>query len=81
MYNKLSILSLYTALLKLDANPNVAENDGWTPLHFAAHNGFVEIVKLLLERVCSIAISCSSFYSFQIVDLKAYLHFMYLSFI
>jgi ankyrin repeat protein len=37
----------------LKASPrckNPADNDGWTPLHWAAENGQLEIVKLLLEH-------------------------------
>jgi len=29
---------------------DLAENDGWTPLFFAAFNNFPEVVKLLLEH-------------------------------
>ena len=26
------------------------ENDGWSALHFAANNGFTEVVKILVEN-------------------------------
>ena len=29
---------------------DLAENDGWTPLFFAAFNNFPEVVKLLLQH-------------------------------
>jgi len=31
-------------------NPNIRDNDGWTPLHKASWNGNPEVVKLLLEH-------------------------------
>jgi ankyrin repeat protein len=37
-------------LLERGADPNAKNDDGWTPLHIAAGEGHVEIVKLLLER-------------------------------
>ncbi len=36
-------------MLELRANPNVHDNDLWTPLHVAAACGSKEIVKLLLS--------------------------------
>jgi cytohesin len=43
------LIKVKTALEK-GANPNAKDNIGWTPLHWAAHKGRVEIVELLLER-------------------------------
>ena len=37
-------------LLERGANPNIAEHDGWTPLHWAALNGNSNVMQLLLER-------------------------------
>jgi serine/threonine-protein phosphatase 6 regulatory ankyrin repeat subunit B len=28
---------------------NIQDNDGWTPLMYASHNNYIEIVKLLLS--------------------------------
>ncbi|HET6551000.1 MAG TPA: ankyrin repeat domain-containing protein [Solirubrobacter sp.] len=38
------------ALLAAGANPNVHQKGGYTPLHTAAHNNDVALVKLLLEH-------------------------------
>ena len=32
------------------ANVNAREQGHWTPIHLSARNGFLEVVKLLLER-------------------------------
>jgi ankyrin repeat protein len=37
------------ALIAAGANPNARDNDGWTPLHEAAHRKNVESVKTLIE--------------------------------
>ena len=33
------------------ANPNVANNEGWTPIHAAAIEGQTEVLKLLVPKV------------------------------
>lgn len=38
------------ALLDLGFNKEVADEDGYTPLHWAASNGHLEVVKILLEN-------------------------------
>jgi ankyrin repeat protein len=37
-------------LIRKGANINATRDDGWTPLHEAAKEGDVEMVKLLIER-------------------------------
>lgn len=37
-------------LLKLGADPNAADKEGWTPLHVAAWKGYLCHVDMLLER-------------------------------
>ena len=38
-----------SSLIELGASIHLAENDGWTPLIFAASNGFFELTELLLS--------------------------------
>lgn len=35
--------------LENGTNPNIQNENGWTPLHFAASHGFIKIIKILLE--------------------------------
>jgi len=35
----------------------VANREGWTPLNSAAHNGHVDVVKLLLERWADVTVA------------------------
>ena len=41
-------------LIGLGADVNRAESDGWTPLLFAANNGHLDVVGLLLEAGASV---------------------------
>jgi ankyrin repeat protein len=36
-------------LLGLGLDPNVADNEGWTPLHFAASHGYRRVAVVLIE--------------------------------
>ena len=56
---RMSILHLFSSdgatshvefLLSINANPNVLDSDGETPLHYAAERGQKEIVRLLLDN-------------------------------
>ena len=40
--------SVVQALLDKNADVNLADNNGWTPLHWAANKGNLEAIKLLL---------------------------------
>ena len=37
-------------LLDAGANPNAIGDGGWTPLHYASENGFVEVANLLIKH-------------------------------
>ena len=41
-------IELLAQLITAGADVNAADNDGWTPLHWAAYKGHVECVRLLL---------------------------------
>ena len=47
-------LELVRMLLEWDANPNVTQAGGWTPLHQAAAHGREEIARLLVENGASL---------------------------
>ena len=47
-------LELIRMLLESDANPNVAQAGGWTPLHQAAFHGREESAKILVEHGASL---------------------------
>lgn len=47
-------LELVKLLLEWDADPNVAQAGGWTPLHQAAAHGREEIAELLVEKGASL---------------------------
>ena len=42
-------LDVMKVLMNSTKDPNVADNDGWTPIHSAADKGYIEIVKLLMS--------------------------------
>lgn len=35
--------------LESGINPNIRNNEGWMPLHYATENGYDEVISLLLE--------------------------------
>ena len=37
-------------LIDCGLDPNVRNNDGWTPLHSAAYRCYIEVVRVLLEH-------------------------------
>jgi ankyrin repeat protein len=46
-------LSAVARLLEEGADANAGDRDGWTPLHWAAHEGHDDVVKLLLSKGAS----------------------------
>ena len=40
----------HVLLQKCGANANARDKDGFTPLHIASHNGYHDVVELLLEH-------------------------------
>lgn len=36
-------------LIGQGADLNLSDNDGWMPIHYAAHAGFLDVVKLLVD--------------------------------
>ena len=41
-------LEIVQLLMAMTNNPNVASNNGWTPMHSAACDGYLEIVQILM---------------------------------
>lgn len=48
----ISVASLLRLLIQAGFNLNVQDNDGWTPLHAAAHWGVKEACSILAEALC-----------------------------
>ena len=42
--------SVVQYILDQGIDVDTADNDGWTPLHYAAQEGYVEVMKILLAR-------------------------------
>ena len=42
---------VYQDLLKAGANVDVQNNEGRTPLHFAARDGYVDVVKVTAKKL------------------------------
>ena len=45
-----SRVSVVAALLMEEANPNLKDRAGWTPLHWAAFNGYVSVIAALVAE-------------------------------
>ena len=39
-----------TWLLDKSADPNIQDENGWSPLHHAAYNSFLDVLEILLEK-------------------------------
>ena len=48
LQNRTEVVKYLASVVK---NPNVADQDGDTPMHLAARLGYIEIVKCLAEKV------------------------------
>lgn len=56
------------AALASGVSPNVRDAENWMPLHYAAENGFEEIINLLLEAGANVnALNSAGFTPFQIL--------------
>lgn len=53
---KINIASFLRLLIQAGFNLNVQDNDGWTPLHAAAHWGVKEACSILAEALCDMDI-------------------------
>lgn len=50
------LISFLRLLIQAGFNLNVQDNDGWTPLHAAAHWGIKEACSILAEALCDMDI-------------------------
>lgn len=50
----------FSVLLQADVDINAKDNDGWTPLHAAAHWCQDEVCKALVEHMCDMDIKNNS---------------------
>lgn len=46
------VVQIFSVLLQAGVDINAKDNDGWTPLHAAAHWGQEESCKILAENMC-----------------------------
>lgn len=53
---EINIASFLRLLIQAGFNLNVQDNDGWTPLHAAAHWGVKEACSILAEALCDMDI-------------------------
>lgn len=54
--NRQEKLAMIELLLEHKASPNITDKVGMTPMHLAARKGAAEIVQLLLDAKCDIAV-------------------------
>lgn len=56
------------AALNLGVNPNIRNEEGWMPLHYACENGYDEIIALLLDAGADVtALNSAGFTPFQVL--------------
>lgn len=82
---EINTASFLRLLIQAGFNLNVQDNDGWTPLHAAAHWGVKEACSILAEALCDMDIRnklvsmhrcwhnlCNVFYSQMNISFIAY---------
>jgi ankyrin repeat protein len=72
---KVSYLFIYSILLRAGANINSVDNDGWTPLHAAAHWDKHDVIKFLLEKNADLDAK-----NYAVIKLRIFMKFLLLTF-
>jgi ankyrin repeat protein len=68
-------LFIYSILLRAGANINSVDNDGWTPLHAAAHWDKHDVIKFLLEKNADLDAK-----NYAVIKLRIFMKFLLLTF-